>query len=66
MELLPEILKVYGPLSLGWLVAVYLLKYILDHMANQARADVEAKIKLATSLEILTKVIDRCAINGGK
>lgn len=46
--------KVYGPLALGWAVALYLLKFILDRY----NADIEARIKLATALDALTKVIE--------
>lgn len=49
-----EIVKVYGPLGLGWIVAGYLLKFVLDRY----NADIEGRTKLATALDALTKVIE--------
>lgn len=48
-----DIIKVYGPLALGWVVAAYLLRFILDRY----NADIEARIKLATALDALSKLI---------
>jgi len=53
MELL-ELVKVYGPLALGWVVAAYLLKFILDRY----QTDIDARVKLATALDGLTRVIE--------
>lgn len=53
MEILP-LVQVYGPLGLGWIVAVYLLKFILDRY----QTDIDARVKLATALDGLTRVID--------
>ena len=44
-----EILKIYGPLSLGWIVAAYLGKFILDRYER----DIEAKTALALALQNL-------------
>lgn len=55
MEALPELLKTYGPLALGWVVAAYLLKFILDRY----NADIEARVKLAGALDNLANVIER-------
>lgn len=49
-----DIIKIYGPLALGWVAALYLLKFILDRY----NADIEGRIKLATALDALTKVIE--------
>lgn len=49
-----DIMKLYGPLAIGWVVAAYLLKFILDRY----NADIEARIKLATSLDALSKLIE--------
>lgn len=54
MEVL-EIVKVYGPLGLGWVVAAYLLKFVLDRY----NADIDARVKLATALDGLREVIER-------
>ena len=61
MDAIPDLLKIYGPLSLGWIVAAYLLKFVLDRYND----DIEARVKLATALDQLSKVIDRCGIKGG-
>lgn len=53
MEIM-DILKVYGPLGLGWIAAVYLLKFILDRY----NADIEGRTKLATALDGLTRIIE--------
>ena len=60
MEMIPDIVKIYGPLSLGWVVAAYLLKFILDRYKD----DIEARVNLATALDALSKVIERCGVNG--
>ena len=49
-----DLIKVYGPLGLGWVAALYLLKFILDRY----NADIEAKVNLAKALDGLTKVIE--------
>lgn len=54
MEGLGDLLKIYGPLALGWLVAAYLLKFVLDRY----QADIDSRVKLATALDSLTKVIE--------
>lgn len=54
MEML-ELVKVYGPLALGWVVALWLIKFILDRY----QADIEGRVKLATALDGLTRVIER-------
>lgn len=61
MEGLPDILKIYGPLALGWVVAAYLLKFILDRYD----ADIEARVKLAGALEKLSDTIESCAKRNG-
>lgn len=48
-----DVMKIYGPLGLGWVVAFYLLKFVLDRY----NADIDARIKLATALDSLTKII---------
>lgn len=48
-----DIVKVYGPLALGWVAAIYLLKFILDRY----NTDIESRVKLATALDGLTRVI---------
>ena len=61
MDAIPDILKIYGPLSLGWIVAAYLLKFVLDRYKD----DIQARVDLATALDGLSKVIERCGIQNG-
>lgn len=48
-----DIVKVYGPLGLGWVIAAYLLKFILDRY----NADIEARVALAQALNKLSDAI---------
>lgn len=57
MEIL-DIVKVYGPLGIGWIVAGYLIKFILGRYDS----DIDARVKLASALDNLAKVIEK---NGG-
>ena len=54
MDALPDLLKIYGPLAIGWVLAGYLGKFVLDRY----NADIDAKIKLATALDQLTRIIE--------
>ena len=49
-----DFLKVYGPLAIGWILAGYLGKFVLDRY----QADIDSRVKLATALDGLTKIID--------
>lgn len=49
-----DVVRVYGPLALGWVVAAYLLKFILDRY----QADIDARVKLATAIDSLSKIIE--------
>lgn len=49
-----DLLKVYGPLCLGWVVAAYLLKFVLDRYQE----DIDARVKLATALDALASIIE--------
>lgn len=50
-----DIVKIYGPLALGWVVAAYLLKFVLDRY----QSDIDGRAKLASALDGLTRVIDK-------
>ena len=49
-----EFVKVYGPLSLGWVVAFLLGKFILARYD----ADIQSRVALATSLDKLAASIE--------
>ncbi len=46
-------IKIYGPLGLGWPIAIYLGKFILDRYTS----DIDARIKLALALDKLTDAV---------
>lgn len=48
-----DILKLYGPLGMGWAAAIYLGRFIL----TRYDADINAKSSLASALEKLTEAI---------
>ena len=48
-----EIVKVYGPLGIGWIAAVYLMQFIL----KRYDADIQSKSALATAIQQLTDAI---------
>ena len=51
---LGELLKVAGPMAIGWVVAGYLMKFILDRYTS----DIDARVKLAAALDKLTAFIE--------
>jgi len=53
MELM-ELVKVYGPLSLGWVGFAYMGKFILDRYDK----DLESRVQLSNALNALTKAIE--------
>lgn len=48
-----ELVKLWGPLSLGWLVAAYLGKFVIDRYDK----DIESRAKLAIALQELSDAI---------
>lgn len=48
-----ELAKLWGPLSIGWLVAGYLIKFIMDRYDK----DIDSRSKLASALEGLESAI---------
>ena len=48
-----ELLKVYGPMGIGWIIAGYLGQFIL----KRYDADIDAKTKLALALQSLAESI---------
>ncbi len=48
-----DVIKLYGPLAIGWLVAGYLIKFIMDRYDR----DIESRSKLASALEQLSNAV---------
>ena len=48
-----DLIKIWGPLALGWVVAFYLLRFIMERYDK----DIDAKIKLALALDALAAAI---------
>ena len=48
-----DILKIYGPMAIGWVVAGYLIKFIMDRYDR----DIDSRAKLASALEGLITAI---------
>lgn len=48
-----ELLKVYGPMAIGWIIAAYLGQFIL----KRYDADIESKTKLALALQQLAESV---------
>ena len=48
-----DFIKIYGPLAIGWVIAAYLGKFILDRY----QADIEARVKLAEALSDMAKAV---------
>lgn len=53
LNVIGDIVKVYGPLGIGWVLAAYLIWFIVNRYDKQ----IESNIKLATALEGLTQII---------
>lgn len=49
-----DLVKVYGPMGLGWVGFAYVGKFILDRYDK----DIEAKLALSNALQALTKAIE--------
>ncbi len=52
-----EILKLYGPQAIPWIALAYFGKWHLDRLDR----DLDARIKMASALEALTRMIERTA-----
>lgn len=48
-----DILKIYGPMAIGWIVAGYLIKFIMDRYDK----DIDSRAKLASALEQLSNAV---------
>lgn len=57
-----DLLKIWGPLALGWPIAWMLARELLAIMKEQRdtyRADIESRLKMAASLDGLTEMIEK-------
>ncbi len=52
-----EILKLYGPQAIPWIALAYFGKWHLDRLDR----DLDARVKMASALEALTRMIERTA-----
>ena len=50
-----DLLKIWGPLALGWPLAYILVRFIMENY----KADIESRVKLSSALEGLTKAVER-------
>ncbi len=48
-----ELIKVYGPMGIGWVIAAYLGKFILDRYQQ----DIDSRVALSKAIEGLTAAI---------
>lgn len=48
-----DLIKVYGPLAIGWAIAGYLGKFILDRYQQ----DIDSRVALSRAIENLTNII---------
>ena len=53
LNVVGDIVKVYGPLGLGWVLAAYLIWFIINRYDKR----IEADLALARALEGLTQII---------
>lgn len=49
-----DFLKVYGPLAIGWIVAAFLMKFILDRYDK----DIESRSALASAINNFAKTLE--------
>lgn len=52
-----ELLKLYGPQGIPWIALAYFAKWHLDRLDR----DLDSRIKMASALEALTRMIERTA-----
>ena len=57
-----SLLKIWGPLGLGWPIAYMLWRELMTWVKEQrerALTEVESRLKLSASLDALTKIVER-------
>lgn len=57
-----DFIKIYGPLAIGWVIAAYLGKFILDRY----QADIKARVKLAEALSTMAKAVTENGRSNGE
>lgn len=56
-----ELVKLWGPLSLGWVAAVYMAWFIMTRYDK----DIESRVALATAINSLKEAVERLEHNHG-
>lgn len=56
-----DLVQKFGPLALGWVVAFYLMKFILDRYDK----DIDSRNALASALNNLSKIIEQSNRHAG-
>lgn len=56
-----ELAKLWGPLSLGWVAAAYMGKFIMDRYDR----DIESRVNLASAINALKEAVNRVENNHG-
>lgn len=57
-----DLLKIWGPLALGWPIAYMLGRELLTFVKEQreqSKVDIESRVKLATALDALTRIVEK-------
>ncbi len=60
--IMEKLFTVYGPLGLGWIVAAYLFKRVVDlqtTIMNAFLADTQAKIEMKAAFEKLSVIVEK-------
>ncbi len=50
-----ELAKLWGPLSLGWVAAAYMGKFIMDRYEK----DIDSRVSLASAINALKDTVER-------
>lgn len=56
-----EFIKIYGPMAIGWVIAAYLGKFILDRY----QSDIDSRVSLSQAINNLAKLIEANNHNHG-
>lgn len=60
--MMEKLFTVYGPLGLGWIVASYLFKRVVDlqtTIMNAFLADTQAKLEMKAAFEKLSVIVEK-------